>query len=124
MVLSWICSMIRSIEKWEDARLPGAVWPETDSVKHLVQAIAKEDHHVIAIMDGKPPALIVSLFGEYGAFLPLGALVEGRYPTTSGEGTVWRIELPSRKLSRLTMNALIAERSRETRRRAREALGL
>ncbi len=90
---------------------------------HLLQVIAKEDHHVIAIIDGEPPALIVSLFGEYGALLPLGALVEGRYPTTSGEGTVWSIELPSRKLSRLTMSALIAERSEETRCRAREARG-
>ena len=113
-----------TIERWEDARLPGAVWPETGSIKHLLQLVAKDDHHVITIMDGEPPVMIVSLFGEYGAFLPLGVLVEGRYPSTFGEGTVWRIELPSRKLSRLTMSALIAERSEETRRRAREALGL
>ncbi|MGB8496357.1 MAG: HNH endonuclease [Candidatus Acidiferrum sp.] len=113
-----------TVEKWEDVRLPGAVWPETDSVNWMLQVIAKADHHVIAIMDGEPPALLVSLFGEYGAFLPLGELAEGRYPTTSGEGTVWRIELPGRKLSRLTMTALIVERSEETRRREREALGL
>jgi len=113
-----------SIEKWEDVRLPGAIWPETDSVKYVLQVIAKEDHHVIAIMDGEPPALVVSLFGEYGAFFALGAPLEGRYPTTSGEGTVWRIELPSRRLSRFTMSALIAERSEEARRRARVALHL
>jgi hypothetical protein len=107
-----------TVEKWEDVRLPGAVWPETDSVKCILQVIAKEDHHVIAIMDGEPPALLVSLFGEYGAFLPFGDLAEGRYPITSGEGRVWRIQLPDRKLSRLTMSALIAERSEETRRRA------
>jgi hypothetical protein len=90
----------------------------------MLQVIAKEDRHVIAIMDGDPPVLLVSLFGEYGAFLPLGELAEGRYPTTSGEGTVWRVELPDRKLSKLTMSALIAERSEEARRRAREALDL
>lgn len=111
-----------TVERWEDVRLPGAVWPETDSVKCMLQVIAKEDHHVIAIMDGMPPALLVSLFGEYGAFLPMGELAEGRYPTTSGEGTVWRVDLPDRKVSKLTMSALIAERSKETRRRAREAL--
>jgi hypothetical protein len=113
-----------AIEKWEDVRLPGSVWPRTDSVKSMLQVIAKEDRHVIAIMDGDPPVLLVSLFGEYGAFLPLGELAEGRYPTTSGEGTVWRVELPDRKLSKLTMSALIAERSEEARRRAREALDL
>jgi len=40
--------------------------------------IEKEDHHVIAILDGDPPVLLVSLFGEYGAFLPLGELAEGQ----------------------------------------------
>jgi HNH endonuclease len=60
---------------FDDVRLPGAViFPETDSVKHLLQLIAKEDHHVIAIMDGAPPVMIVSLFGEYGAVIPLGGL--------------------------------------------------
>jgi len=113
-----------TIEKWEDVKLPGAIWPKTASVKSILQVIAKEDHHVVAIMDGDPPVLLVSLFGEYDAFLPLGTLAEGRLPTTSGEGTVWRIELPNRKLSKLTMTALIGERSEEARRRAREALDL
>ena len=111
-----------TVSRPEDVKLPGAIWPETDSAKRMLRIIAEEDHHVIAIMDGEPPALLVSLFGEYGAFLPLGELAEGRYPTNSGEGTVWRIELPSRKLSRFTMSSLLAERSREARRRAREAL--
>jgi hypothetical protein len=100
-----------TVQKWEDVRLPGAVWPETESVKELLQVIVKKDHHVIAIMDGDPPVLLVTLFGAYDAFLPLGELAEGQYPTTSGEGTVWRIELPDRKLSRLTMSALITEYS-------------
>jgi hypothetical protein len=113
-----------TIEKREDVRLPGAIWPETDSVKHMLQVIAKEDHHVVAIMNGEPPALLVSLFGEYGAFLPLGELTKGQYPATSGEGTVWSIELPDRKMSKLTMSTLIAERCEETRRRAKKALGL
>lgn len=106
-----------TVEKLEDVKLPGAIWPQTDSVKSMLQVIAKEDHHVIAIMDGKPPVLLVSLFGVYDAFLPLGELAEGQYPTASGEGTVWRIELPVRKLSRLTMSALIVERSEEALRR-------
>lgn len=111
-----------TVQNWEDVSLQGAIWPETDSVKPILRFIAKKDHHVIAIMDGEPPALLISLFGEYDAFLPLGLPVEGRHPTTSGAGTVWRIELPSRELFRLTMDGLIAERSEEARRKAREAL--
>lgn len=110
-----------TIEKREDVRLRGYVWPETESVKELLKVIAKKSHHVIAIIDGEPPSLLVSLFGEYDAFLALGELAEGQYPTTSGEGRVWRIELPNRKLSTLTMSALISQHS-EDRRRAREAL--
>lgn len=113
-----------TVQKWEDVRLPGAIWPATDSIKPMLQVISKRNHHVIAITDGEPPALIISLFGEYGAFFPLGELPEGGRPTTSSEGTVWRIELPSRKLDRLTMSGLIKERSEEARRRAREAFNL
>jgi hypothetical protein len=109
--------------RWEDVRLRGAVWPETDSVKRILQVIAEKDHHIIAIMEAEPPVLLVSLFGEYGAFLPLGELAVGRF-AVSGEGTIWRIELPSRKLSRFTMGSLIAERSEAARRQAREALNL
>lgn len=113
-----------TVERWEDVRLPGAIWPETDSVNRTLQVIAKEDHHVIAILDGEPPVLLVSLFGQYGALLPLGEIVEGRHPTASGEGTVWRIELPSRKLSKFAMSRLIAENCEEARSRAREAFDL
>jgi HNH endonuclease len=101
----------------ESVTVRGAIWPETDSVKRVLQLIAQEDHHMVAIMDGEPSVLLVSLFGEYGAFLPLGELAEGRCPTASGEGTIWRIELPSRKLSRFTMSALLRERSDEARRK-------
>jgi hypothetical protein len=109
----------------DDVRLPGAaIFPETDSVEHLLQLIAKEQHHVIAIMDGAPPVMIVSLFGEYGAVIPLGELSEGQDPITTGTGTVWRIELPSRRLSKLSILELFAERSEKARRKAREELGL
>ena len=111
-----------TVQSLEDVTLAGAVWPQTDSVKRMLELIAKKDHHVIAIMDGEPPAILVSLFGTYDAFLPLGELTEERLPTNTSEGTVWRIELPSRSLSRFTMLDLIAERSEEARREAREAL--
>jgi hypothetical protein len=108
----------------EEVRLRGAIWPETSSVKAMIQIIAKEDHHALAIMDGEPPALLVSLFGEFDAFIPLGELAQGRYPKASSEGTVWRIELPSRKVTMLTMGNVMVERSEEARRKTLEALGL
>jgi ribosomal protein L30/L7E len=113
-----------NIEKLEETRRHGAIWPETASVKPMIQIIAKEDHHVLAIMDGEPPVLLVSLFGEYDAFIPLGELAPGRYPKASSEGTVWRIELPSRKVTRLAIRDVLVERSEEARRKTLEALGL
>lgn len=112
------------IEKLEETRRHGAIWPETAAVKPMVQIIAKEDHHVLAIMDGEPPVLLVSLFGEYDAFIPLGELAQGQYPKPSSEGIVWRIELPSRKLTKLTMRDVMLERCGEARRKTLEALGL
>lgn len=111
-----------TVQRLEDVRLPGALWPRTEAVEPVLNAIAKEKHHVIAITDGEPPALLISLFGEYDAFIPLGELPEGQLPTTSIDGAVWRIELPSRKLERLTMDDLIAEHSEKIRLRAMEAL--
>ena len=114
-----------TVARLEDVRLRGAIWPETDHrAKRILQLVEKEDYHVIVVMDGDPPVLLVSLFGEYGAIIPLGELAEEQYPTVSGGGTAWRIELPSRKLSRLTMSGLLAERSEEVRRRTREAFNL
>ena len=110
-----------TIRRLEEVTLPAAIWPETDSVNGVLSVIEKEDHHAIAVMNGEPPVLIVSLFGEYGALIPMGRLPDGNIPTASGEGTVWRIELPSRKLSRFTMSDLVGERSEEAIRRAREA---
>jgi hypothetical protein len=106
----------------EDVTLPGAIWPETDSVKPILRVIAEKDHHAIMITEAEPPILLVSLFGEYDALLPLGELAEGRYPTALREGTIWRIVLPSRKLSKFTLGSLLAERAREARRMAAEAL--
>ena len=113
-----------NVETLEEVRLRGAIWPETAPVKPMIQIIAKVDHHTLAIMDGEPPALLVSLFGEYDAFIPLGELAHGQYPKASGEGTVWRIELPSRKVTRLAIRDVIVERSEEVRRKTLEALGL
>ena len=108
----------------EEVRLPGAIWPETASVKPMIQVIAKKDHHALSIMDGEPPTLLVSLFGEYDAFIPLGEPAQGQYPKASSEGIVWRIELPSRKVTRITVRDVIVEHFGEARRKALEALGL
>jgi len=102
----------------EDVTLPGAIWPETGAVKHILRIFAEKDRHVIAITDAVPPVLLVSLFGEYDAFLPLGELAEGTYPTAARDGTIWRIELPSRKLSKLSLSDLVAERFQQAGRRA------
>lgn len=72
--------------------------------------IAKEDHHTLVTMDGEVPTLLVSLFGEMGAMIPLGEAPVGRLPTFSDRGTVWRIGLPSRVLRRLTALEMIEER--------------
>ncbi|HEU5400408.1 MAG TPA: hypothetical protein VFU86_03570 [Terriglobales bacterium] len=100
----------------DDVMLHGHFWPETHSVKHILSRFAEKDRHVIAIMDADPPILVVSLFGKYDAFLPLGELTEGTNPTARRDGTVWRIEIPSRRLSRFTLGDFVAERCREARR--------
>jgi hypothetical protein len=100
----------------DDVMLHGHFWPETHSVKHILSRFAEKDRHVIAIMDADPPILVVSLFGKYDAFLPLGELTEGTNPTAGRDGTVWRIEIPSRRLSRFTLGDFVAERCREARR--------
>lgn len=107
-------------EDLHDVTLCGHFWPETQSVKHILSRFAETDRHVIAIMDAEPPILVVSLFGEYDAFLPLGQLTEGTKPTAAQEGTVWRIELPSRRLSRITLGEFVAERCRTARRQTGE----
>jgi HNH endonuclease len=102
------------VKSWEDVRLRGAaIWPETEPVKHSLKLISKADQHMIAILDGTPPVLLVSLFGEFGALIPLAEFPQARYPVPSGEGSVWRIELPSRRLTKLSLRELIAERAEE-----------
>ncbi len=107
-------------EGLRDVTLRGHFWPETHSVNHILSRFAETDRHVIAIMDTEPPILVVSLFGEYDAFLPLGELNEGTNLTAAREGTVWRIEMPSRRLSRLTLGDFVAERCRTARRQTGE----
>ena len=84
----------------DDVDLPGAaVWPETTTIKPLLQQFAKPNEHTLVILDGTPPILIVSLFGEFDAVLPTGELSTVGPPAVTGVGTVWRVELPSRKLT-------------------------
>jgi len=97
-----------TVTRPEDVGRLGVIWPETHSIRTL-QVIARKDHHVIAIMDAEPPVLLVSLFGELDAFIHLGEAPEGRLPTASVEGTVWLLELPSRKLSRFKMTDWLRE---------------
>jgi HNH endonuclease len=105
---------------FDDVTLRGYFWPETHSVKHILGRFAEKDRHVIAIVDAEPPMLVVSLFGEYDAFLPLEELTERTDPTAGREGTVWRIEMPSRRLSTFTLGDFVAERCREARCQAGE----
>lgn len=94
----------------EDVTHRGYIWPETEPVQGALNMIAKEDHHTLVIMDGEVPTLLVSLFGEMGAIIPLGEAPVGRLPQLSDKGTVWRIGLPSRALGTLTVLEMIEER--------------
>jgi len=98
----------------------GHIWPETEPVQGALNMIAKEDHHTLVIMDGEVPTLLVSLFGEIGALIPLGEAPVGRLPTFSDRGMVWRIGLPSRVLRRLTILEMIEERLAPLRQPIRE----
>jgi len=83
-----------------DVDLPGAaIWPETTTVKPLLQQFAKRNEHTLVILDGTPPILLVSLFGEFDAVLPTDELPSVGPPAVTGTGTVWRVELPSRRLT-------------------------
>lgn len=94
----------------EDVTLPGHIWPEIELVQGILSKIAKEEHHTLVIVEGEVPALLVSLFGEIGAMIPLGEAPAGRPPGCSDKGTVWRIALPSRVLTKLTILEMIEER--------------
>jgi hypothetical protein len=94
----------------EDVTHRGHIWPETEPVQGALNMIAKADHHTLVIMEGEVPTLLVSLFGEIGAMIPLGQAPVGRLPTFSDKGAVWRIALPSRVLRKLTVPDMIEER--------------
>jgi hypothetical protein len=104
----------------EDVTPYGHIWPETEPVQGALNMIAKEDHHTLVIMDGEVPTLVVSLFGEMGAMIPLGEAPVGRLPTFSDKGTVWRIGLPSRELRKLTILDMIEEQLAPLRNPIRE----
>ncbi len=93
----------------EDATLQGHIWPKIEPIQGALKMIAKENHHTLVIMEGEVPALLVSLFGEIGAMIILGEAPTGRMPRFSDKGTVWRIALPSRVLTQLTLLDMIEE---------------
>jgi hypothetical protein len=98
------------LENAAEFQFQGAsIWPETQSAKHLLEIIAKQDHHTLAIMDGTPPVLLISLFGEIGAVIPLGEVPGAATPVTTADGRIWRIKLPSRELTRFSMGELITQ---------------
>ena len=94
----------------EEVTLPGRIWPEIEPIQGALNMIAKEEHHTLVIMEGEVPTLLVSLFGEIGAMIPLGEAPVSRLPTFSDKGAVWRIALPSRVLRKLTVPEMIEER--------------
>jgi hypothetical protein len=89
--------------------LGGAIWPYVDAIQDMLAVFAKPDHHTLAIVEGRPRYFVASLFGEYGSFVQLDRLDEGEPPSSNGQGIVWRIELPSRQLRRMTTNDLYYE---------------
>lgn len=93
----------------EDVQAPGFIWPEIAAVERVLEMFSKTDHHTLAIMEGEVPVLIVSLFGELGAIIPLGETPAVGLPRMSDEGTVWQIALPSRSLTKRTLVQSIAE---------------
>jgi hypothetical protein len=90
--------------------LSGAIFPYVDGIQGLLSVVGRPYYHTIAIVDGSPRFFIASLFGEFGALIQLDEPTEGAPSQTDGHGTVWRIELPSRKLHKMTMNDLYDER--------------
>jgi len=93
----------------DDVMLRGSVWPAIERFQAVLKMIAKEDHHTVVIMEGEVPVLVVSLFGEIGAVIPLGQAPVDRLLTLTDKGTVWRIALPSRVLSKLTVLEMVGE---------------
>jgi hypothetical protein len=109
------------LDDFEDMHLPGsAIWPNLESVKSVVEFFAREDYHVIAILDGTPPMMVVNLFGEFGSVIPLGEVPQGRSPVVTGNGSVWHIALPSRRLTKLSTIDFFQERAAEMRRRTKQ----
>jgi hypothetical protein len=107
-------------ETVDELTLVGRIWPETEHVQPALDWIAQDDAHTIAVMDGAVPTLMVSLFGKIGAFIPLQAATQVRFPMFSDKGLVWRIALPSRELATMTLPELVAQRLQALREAAIE----
>jgi hypothetical protein len=107
-------------ETMQEMTFVGRIWPETEYVQPALDWIAQEDAHTTAVMDGAVPTLLVNLFGKIGAFIPLQAVTQDRFPTFSDKGTVWQITLPSRALTTLTLPELVIQRIEAWRKAAPE----
>lgn len=88
----------------------GRMWPQTEQVQTSLDLIAKAECHTVAIMDGDMPLLLVSLFGEIGATIPLAPAPAYGKLTFSDKGNAWRVALPSRELTTFTILGLVEER--------------
>ncbi len=80
--------------------LGAAIWPNVDAMQAMLKLFERENEHVIAIIDGLKPMLVISLFGVFSSIIPLGEIRSDGENGITGRGTVWRIALPFRQLSK------------------------
>ncbi len=97
-------------QSMEEVTQVGRMWPQTEQVQTSLDLIAKAECHTLAIMDGDMPLLLVSLFGEIGATIPLAPAPADGKLTFSDKGKAWRVALPSRELTTFTILGLVEER--------------
>jgi len=102
-------------ETMDEVTQVGRIWPQTEDVQTSLDLIAKTECHTVAIVDGDMPLLLVSLFGEIGATIPLAPAPADGKLTFSDKGKVWRIALPSRELTTFTILGLVEERMKVLR---------
>jgi hypothetical protein len=91
----------------EAMELPGAhIWPRTEASKPFLTLFAKPNVHVLGVLD-TGPTFIANLFGDIDAIIPLKDCSPEHMPKVSYHGTVFEIELPSRKFKRLSLDEYV-----------------
>lgn len=99
----------------EEVTQVGHMWPQTEQVQASLDLFAKPECHTVAIMDGDMPLLLVSLFGEIGATIPLAPPPAAETLRFSDKGKVWRIALPSRELTAFSILELVEDQMESMR---------